>query len=143
VPEVAGPSGLVWNVAEPGVWAIWKFGKNPQAAKEFIAHLIDHQREAMEASRGTTCRSWPTTTRSRCPGSAVLQDQYRITAFFGYPGPMTPPAQEVLTTFIIPDMFTRVARGSAVDEAMKWGVREIRRICKWRAAPVGDSEASM
>jgi len=77
------------------------------------------------------------------PKLAVLQDQYRITAFFGYPGPMTPPAQEVLTTFIIPDMFTRVARGSAVDEAMKWGVREIRRICKWRAAPVGDSEASM
>lgn len=55
------------------------------------------------------------------PKLAVLQDQYRITAFFGYPGPMTPPAQEVLTTFIIPDMFTRVARGSAVDEAMKWG----------------------
>ena len=41
---------------------------------------------------------------------------------------MTPPAQEVVTTFIIPDMFTRVARGAAIEDTMKWGVGEIRRI---------------
>ena len=41
---------------------------------------------------------------------------------------MTPAAQEVLTTFVVPDMFTRVARGGDVEETMKWGVGEIRRI---------------
>jgi hypothetical protein len=59
---------------------------------------------------------------------AALQDQEKLTAFLGFPGPMTPPAQEVVTTFIIPDMFTKVARGASVDETMKWGVGEIRRI---------------
>ena len=41
---------------------------------------------------------------------------------------MSPPAQEVLTTFIIPDMFTRVARGQNIDETVKWAGGEIRRI---------------
>jgi hypothetical protein len=66
---------------------------------------------------------------------ATLQEQDKITAFFGHPGPMTPAAQEVLTTFIIPDMFTRVARGANIDETLKWGVGEIRRIyAKHKAA---------
>ena len=48
---------------------------------------------------------------------------------------MTPAAQEVVTTFIIPDMFTRVARGESIDEAVRWGVGEIRRIyAKHKAA---------
>ena len=59
---------------------------------------------------------------------AALQDQEKLTAFLGFPGPMTPPAQEVVTTFIIPDMFTKVARGASIDDTMKWGVGEIRRI---------------
>jgi hypothetical protein len=62
------------------------------------------------------------------PKLSALQEQDKITAFFGHPGPMTPAAQEVLTTFIVPDMFTRVARGAAIEDTMKWGVGEIRRI---------------
>ncbi len=134
VPEVAGPGGQKWNVGEPNVWAIWKFGKNPQAAKDFIVHLVDNQKEAMEASRGYNMPFLRDHYKKPMPGLgndpklAVLQEQDRITAFFGFPGPMSPPAQEVLTTFVIPDMFTRVARGTPVDEALKWGVGEIRRI---------------
>jgi hypothetical protein len=41
---------------------------------------------------------------------------------------MSPPAQEVLTTFIVPDMFTKVARGAPIEDTMKWGVGEVRRI---------------
>lgn len=134
VPEVAGPGGLKWNVGEPNVWAIWKFGKNPQAAKDFIVHLVDDQKEAMEASRGYNMPflrghyKRPMPGLGNDPKLAVLQEQDKITAFFGYPGPMSPPAQEVLTTFVIPDMFTRVARGTPVEDAMKWGLGEIRRI---------------
>ena len=41
---------------------------------------------------------------------------------------MTPPAPEVVTSFVIPDMFTRVARGQPIDDVMNWGIGEIRRI---------------
>jgi len=134
VPEVTGPTGLRLNMGEPTVWAIWKFGKNPQAAKEFIQYITDHQKEAMEASRGYNMPMLNDFYRKPMPGLgndaklSVLQEQHKITVFLGYPGPMTPPAQEVLTTFVIPDMFTRVARGAAIEDTMKWGVGEIRRI---------------
>ena len=134
VPEVTGPTGLRLNMGEPTVWAIWKFGKNPQAAKEFIQYITDHQKEAMEASRGYNMPMLNDFYRKPMPGLgndaklSVLQEQHKITVFLGYPGPMTPPAQEVVTTFIIPDMFTKVARGASIEDTMKWGVGEIRRI---------------
>ncbi len=140
VPEVAGPTGLKWNVGEPNVWAISKFSKNIPAAKEFIVHISDNQKDAMNASRGYNMPFLRNHYRKPMPGLgnepnlAVLQDQDKITAFFGFAGPMTPPAQEVVTTFIIPDMFTRVARGGPIEDAMKRGVGEIRRVYARRKA---------
>jgi len=132
--EAAGPGGLKLNVGEPNVWAIWKFSKNAAAAKDFIMAISESQKEAMTASRGYNMPFLRDQYRKPMPmlGNdsklAALQEQDKITAFFGNPGPMSPAAQEVLTTFIIPDMFTKVARGTDIEETMKWGVGEIRRI---------------
>ena len=134
IPEAAGPNGERKNVGEPTVWAIWKFGKNPAAAKEFVRYLGEHQIEAMTASRGFNMPllrgqyAKPMPVIGTDAKLNTLQDIDKMTAFFGHPGPMTPAAQEVVTTFIIPDMFTRVARGESIDEAVRWGVGEIRRI---------------
>ena len=134
IPEAAGPGGERWNVGEPNVWAIWKFARNVAAAKEFIESVADHQKEAMTASRGYNMPfllgqyAKPMPVLGTDPKLHTLQDIGKITAFFGHPGPMSPPAQEVLTTFIIPDLFTRVARGQDIDETLKWAVGEIRRI---------------
>src|SRR5437763_3578309 len=121
LPEAAGPSGFRRNVGEATVWAIWKFSKNASAAKEFIEYLSDRQKEAMAASRGFNMPFLLNQYQKPMPviGTdaklSTLQDVVRIAAFFGYPGPMTPPAQEVVTSFVIPDMFTRVARGQPID----------------------------
>jgi multiple sugar transport system substrate-binding protein len=134
VPEVSGPGGLRWNVGEPTIWSIWKFSKNVAAAKAFLEALKDAQKEAMGASRGYNMPFSANQYSNAMPGLAddpklsVLQEQAKITSFFGFPGPMTPAAQEVLTTFIVPDMFTRVARGGNVDDAVKWAMGEIGRI---------------
>ena len=134
VPEAAGPTGLRWNVGEPNVWAIWKFSKNIPAAKEFIQHISDNQKEAMLASRGYNMPFLRDQYKKPMPGLgndpklAVLQEQDKITAFFGHPGPMSPPAQEVLTTFVIPDMLTRVARGAPIEDTIKLFLGEIRRV---------------
>jgi multiple sugar transport system substrate-binding protein len=133
VPEATGPGGT-WNVGEPIIWAAWKFGKNPQGAKEFVSAVIDAQKDAMQASRGYNMPFLSGHYSNNMPGLGndaklkVLQEQHKLTAFFGYPGPMSPPAQEVLTTFVLPDMFTRVARGTSIEDTMKWGLGEIRRI---------------
>ena len=62
------------------------------------------------------------------PKLQILQDFPKIVAFFGYPGPYTPQIQEVGLQFVLPDIFTRVARGQSVDDSLKWGVGEYRRI---------------
>lgn len=49
-------------------------------------------------------------------------------ATIGYPGPMTPAVREIVTTVVIPDMFTRAARGQDVNQAVSWATGEIRRI---------------
>ena len=46
------------------------------------------------------------------PKLQILQDFPKIVAFYGHPGPSTPPIQEIANLFVLPDMFTRVARGS-------------------------------
>ena len=40
----------------------------------------------------------------------------------------TTQIQEVANLFVLPDIFTRVARGTSVDDAVKWGVGEYQRI---------------
>jgi multiple sugar transport system substrate-binding protein len=133
-PEAAGPTGARRNVGDCNVWAIWKFSQNAAAAKEFLLYLGDHFTEAMTASRGydmpflRTHYQPPMPVIGTDPKLHTLQDQEKVIAFFGWPGPMTPPAQEVLTTFVIPDMFTRVARGQRPDEALAWAMGEYRRI---------------
>src|SRR5213594_1137513 len=109
LPEAAGPGGT-WHGGEPNVWAIWKFSKNIPAAKEFIIAVANSQKEAMGASRGYNMPFLRRRYDKPMPGLgqdaklSTLQEQDKITAFFGHPGPMTPAAQEVLTTFIVPDM---------------------------------------
>ena len=63
------------------------------------------------------------------PKLQILQDFTKIVAFYGYPGPSTTPIQEIVNTFIFPDMVTRVARGKeSIEDSIKWGVGEYRRV---------------
>jgi hypothetical protein len=62
------------------------------------------------------------------PKLQVLQDFPDIVAFAGYPGPFTPPIQEIVASFIFPDMCTKVARGQSTDDAISWAMGEYRRV---------------
>jgi multiple sugar transport system substrate-binding protein len=132
--EPAGPGGKRVSVAAANVWMIWKFSKNQQAAKEFLVHLMENDREGMVQSRGYNMPyvndgyKKPMPVIGTDPKMQILQDFPKIVAFYGYPGPFTTPIQEVVNLFVLPDMFTRVARGQNVDEVVKWGTGEYRRI---------------
>jgi multiple sugar transport system substrate-binding protein len=132
--EPAGPGNKRVSVSAPIVFLAWKFSKNPQAAKDFLTALIDNDKEGMVASTGYNMpflndyAKKPMPVLGADPKMQVLQDFPKIVAFFGYPGPYTPQIQEVANLFVLPDIFTRVARGTSVDEAIKWGAGEYRRI---------------
>jgi multiple sugar transport system substrate-binding protein len=132
--EPAGPSGKRVSVSAPIVFLSWKFTKNAQGAKEYLTALVDNDKEGMIASTGynmpflNDLAKKPMPILGADPKLQVLQDFPKIVAFFGYPGPYTPQIQEVANLFILPDIFTRVARGESIDSSLKWGVGEYRRI---------------
>jgi multiple sugar transport system substrate-binding protein len=132
--EPAGPGGKRVSVSAANVYMVWKFSKNQQAAKEFLAHFMDNDLEGMKQSRGYNMPyllgnfKKPMPVIGTDPKMQILQDFPKIVAFYGYPGPFTTPIQEVVNLFVVPDMFTRVARGQNIEDVMKWGVGEYRRI---------------
>ena len=132
--EPAGPGGKRVSVSAANVYMVWKFSKNQQAAKEFLTHFMDNGKEGMIQSRGYNMpyinddAKKPMPIIGADPKMQILQDFPKIVAFYGYPGPFTTPIQEVVNLFVLPDMFTRVARGQTVEDTMKWGVGEYRRI---------------
>ena len=132
--EPQGLPGKRVSIANPNAYAIWKFAKNAPAAKEFLLHLADNWKESMVGSRGYNMPFFknayqkPMPVIGTDPRLQVLQDFPDIVAFAGHPGPFTPAIQEVVATFVLPDMCTRVAKGQNPDEAVKWAVGEYRRI---------------
>src|SRR3989475_9586260 len=119
--EPAGPGGKRVSTSAANVYMIWKFSKNQQAAKEFLTHLADNWKDAMVGSRGYNmpflrdAYRKPMPVIGTDPKLQVLQDFPNIVAFAGYPGPFTPAIQEVVATFVLPDMCTRVARGQSPE----------------------------
>ena len=132
--EPQGLPGKRVSIANPNAYAIWKFSKNVPAAKEFLLHLADNWKDSMVGSRGYNmpflkdAYKKPMPVIGSDPKLQVLQDFPDIVAFAGYPGPFSPAVQEVVATFILPDMCTRVAKGQSPDEAIKWAAGEYRRI---------------
>jgi len=132
--EPAGPGGKRINTCAANVWMVWKFAKNQMAAKEFLTHMVDTFSEGMVSSRGYNMpylngfAKKPMPVIGTDPKLQILQDFPPIVAFYGYPGPFVTPIQEVVNLFVLPDMFTRVARGQSVEDVMKWGMGEYRRI---------------
>jgi len=132
--EPAGPGGKRVSTSAANVYMIWKFSKNVTGAKEFLTHFVDNDLEGMKQSRGYNMpylignAKKPMPVIGNDPKLAILQDFPKIVAFYGYPGPFTTPIQEVVNLFVVPDMFTKVARGQSIDEAMKWATGEYRRI---------------
>ena len=129
-----GTPGLRVSIANPNAYAVWKFSKNVTAAKEFLQHLADNWKDAMVGSRGYNMPFFRDAYRKPMPiiGSdpklQILQDFPDFVRFAGYPGPFTTPVQEIVATFVFPDMCTKVARGMNPDEAINWAMGEYRRV---------------
>jgi multiple sugar transport system substrate-binding protein len=132
--EPEGVPGKRVSIANPNAYAIWKFSKNASAAREFLTYLAESWKDAMTGSRGYNmpflkqAYQKPMPVIGSDPKLQILQDFTEFVGFAGYPGPFTPPIQEIVATFVLPDMCTRVARGQSPDEAIKWALGEYRRI---------------
>ncbi len=132
----AEPIGSVRRAAvvDPTILAIWKFSKNIPAAKAFLEHYGADVNFSLTASKGYNMpylKSWykkPMPSLGSDPKVTILQDWDKVALVFGYPGPATAPAAEVLSTFVLPDMLARYCHSNDLEGSIKWGVGQIKGI---------------
>ena len=145
-----GPHMRMGNEHVMGVFVIWKFAKNKEAAKKY---LIDQQlgyREHFVRSGYYNFPAWTgaikggfkeirkmcaqDTHRPRGKYTILTTIAEKYTTNPGHPGNTTPVIDEIFNTFLIPQMFAEVAQGkSSPAEAVSAFARKAQGIYrKWR-----------
>ncbi len=164
VPALRGPTRALANAHVMGVWVIWRFGRAPDLAKEFLLALTDSARESTSGSElynfpsyvGAAAEKSTPVAKKPAEGLKWLQGQVRTdkfgslppdklkvlvdslnwTANVGWPGTANPAEGEIYDTFVIPDMFAKAATGQLTPkQALDEANRRIKDIFnKWRRA---------
>jgi multiple sugar transport system substrate-binding protein len=145
-----GPAMRMGNEHVMGVYVIWKFAKNKEAAKKY---LVDQQLGYRDHFQRSLFYNFPPWTGSIKGGFATIrklsgQDPHKpkgkytvlttiaekYTTNPGFPGNTTPVMDEVYNTFLIPQMFASVAQGkSSPEDAVKSFDTKVKGIYrKWK-----------
>ena len=126
-------------------YVIWDFAENKEGAKQFLVDLVGNFMQIFQASEFCNFPCFPKTvpdllnqlsndSRAVPPGKyGVLRDSLLWTKNIGYPGYATATIDEVVSSFVIPRMFARAARGQArPEESAKQAEIEVETILsKW------------
>jgi multiple sugar transport system substrate-binding protein len=130
----AGPHGrfqphVTWENAVMG------YSKNKEAAREFIAYLMEYSRYTEWLKAGQGFSSAPTKVFAKDPLWGELDPQVepfkdivKYGRHFGYAGPASRKAAEVWSKYIIVDMFAKAVQGTPAKEAVKWATGELKRV---------------
>jgi multiple sugar transport system substrate-binding protein len=122
---------------------IWKFAENQDMAKKFLVDLVAAASEAFVTSEFCNYPAFAKAVpdlRGKLGGDKqnpqaylVLADAEKWSAYPGYPGHWTPAIDETFTTFVIPNMFARAARGEmSPEDSARQAETEMKRIfARW------------
>jgi ABC-type glycerol-3-phosphate transport system substrate-binding protein len=148
VRPLKGPAAAL---AAPHVmynWVIPSYAPGADAAKELLLHYTNNFAAATYASKLYDLCAWPSLTPDAdkwlggdpfgakpADKLAVLRDAVSWTRNMGFPGPASPAVGEVLSTYVLPNMLARAARGEATpQQAVADAHAQIEPIyTKWRA----------
>jgi multiple sugar transport system substrate-binding protein len=146
-PIPAGPNGRLGLEHVMGAYVIWRFARNKETAKKFLADLEIKYIGAFENSKFYNFPSWPrsvTNIPRRLARDPVAKPagKYRILGTIaerytlnpGYPGYTNAAMDEIFNKFLIPQMFAEVAQGKRTpEEAARVYDRSFRGIYqRWR-----------
>jgi hypothetical protein len=139
-PPVGGPSKPAgFSMPDSNVYIIWNWApqKNQELAKDFLRYFIDNYEESFKQSKlynqPMHADRYKTDQFTAENGKFSVLQNYRgdAIASFGYPGPPTYEATQVLATFVIPDMIqkvTTVSGDAGVKAAVDFGVARMKSI---------------
>jgi multiple sugar transport system substrate-binding protein len=147
-PALRGPARWLSHPQITSSYVIWKFAKNKEAAKQFLVDLVVNLRAAFKASGFCNLPCFPRAVPNLKllveddPNAnpkhkyACLEDALVWTTNVGHPGYASAATEEVFNGFVIPRMFTAVAKGeSSPEDGAAQAEREIKHIFeKWKNA---------
>jgi len=131
----AGPAGRFhYNVTFEH--AIMKYSKNIEAAKEFLLFLMDKPNfykwfevgEGFSVAPGPDHETHPMWEKD--PRMLAYKEAASLGRAIGYPASPTRSASEVLSKYIVVDIFARAVSGEPPKKAIEWGVNELRNVYK-------------
>jgi len=122
------PKGVAGQYNLPGVFTdmLMGYSKNQPAAKEFLrwAHSKDVFDVWFTSQQGYSCgatKIWETHKVWQAdPVLAPFHDLPAKGRLVGYAGPPSRQAAEVVTKYIVVDMFAKAIQGMPAEEAAKW-----------------------
>jgi multiple sugar transport system substrate-binding protein len=130
-----GPAKRLTPVAT-NAYGIWKFAKNKEAARAFLKHYTASWMEGYKVSlsynepflNGWTKEGFAWVPSIDDPEIKQFKEFTPEANLYGWPGPLTPAAEEWWQTYIIPQMFAKVARGTNPDEAISQAEAALKKI---------------
>jgi multiple sugar transport system substrate-binding protein len=145
LPVPKGPAGRSSPYAV-GLYVIWKFSENQEAAKRFLIDLATDYREPFIQSQYLQIPSFPgavkdvgglvaNDARAQPPGKyGLLAGAAEWTTNVGHPGHFNAATNDVVRASIISQMFAAAARGEmSAEEAVRAAEAKIKPIFeKWR-----------
>jgi len=147
----AGPVMRMGNEHVMGVYVIWRFARNKEAAQKYLVDQMLGYREHFVRSGYYNFPPWTGSIRGgfRTIRRMTAQDTHKprgkyavlttiaekFTTNPGFPGNSTPVMDEIFNTHLIPQMFAEVAQGkSSPADAVRAFERRARGLHrKWRA----------
>src|SRR2546421_1464116 len=147
-PALRGPVDALASYHLLYNWIIPRYAGGAAAAQEFLLHYTANYAAATYASQLYDLCAWPALTpdllvwlgrdpfRAQPPDKLeLLADAARRSADLGHPGPPGAAIGEVMSTFAIPNMFARAARGEvSAAVAVSDADAQIRAVfARWRA----------
>jgi multiple sugar transport system substrate-binding protein len=134
----AGPAGRHWGMggAELG---IWKFSKQIDLAKEFLAYLFEEKNfsDWVVAGNGfnhPALRSYEThRIWQENPKLTFLPQEGQYGRPRGWPAKPNEYVQIIEDSFILPNMVAKVVTGTTIDQAIQWGEEQVRKVLEGKA----------
>ena len=128
-----GPAGrFYWLPAWNSV--VMKYSKNPKVAKDFIRFYMDRARfdryfETMDTfgiPATQAYRDHPLWKKD--PKTSVFPETLAAARQVGHAGPPGRKATEVLSKYIIVDMFAKAIQGMKPEDAVAWATGELKKV---------------
>jgi multiple sugar transport system substrate-binding protein len=132
--QPTGPTAKRYNFTLAYSYGIWKWAAKIDAAKQWILYHVDHFPEAFNEVAGY---DYPPLKKqadalmpilSKNPNLTGLQKIPEITQTSGFPGPLTPAAVEVETSYVISDLVGRVVAGDKIEDSIAQAEKQLLQI---------------